>query len=438
MNQTFILVLTAALSLTFHSSLANESAKLQIDSPKSLSVGDTLPDLLVNRLNQADPNAKLSDDGGKAIVLDFWNIWCSSCIKAMPEMAALQREFPKIQVFLITSNTKAQVEKLKTHNQIVKNVTLPFVTDDTVFSKYFPMVTYPTHVWIDSNHVIRQITNGYNTTASSIQSWLNGRSPSLVIKKEQTDFDLSAPLWGEGNGRQRDRIKFYSLITSKIDYRLQTGYSKTDSLTGKLVWLHLINYSIYNLYRNAFCMQYNIPLLHFNKRCILLSKQVEKIREPIDLSSEDEWSQKNTWCYEILVPVEKSAQLTEVMLQDLDRYFNLKSRCVNINRKCIVVRTISSPNVKRPNTENPEQIQKHHSTDIIIRNQSIRKTLLPELQYLLPDKFLVDETGPDSRATIILPAAKNNLPVLKRTLRQYGLDLIERTRTITFLQIMDQ
>jgi thiol-disulfide isomerase/thioredoxin len=49
-----------------------------------------------------DPNIKkLADLRGRVVVLDFWATWCGPCIKSIPEVVALQKEFSSFPVTIL-------------------------------------------------------------------------------------------------------------------------------------------------------------------------------------------------------------------------------------------------------------------------------------------------------------------------------------------------
>ena len=118
-------------------------------------IGDRVPELpLKNILNYKDSVANLSSFGDKLIILDFWNIHCTSCIHMFPLEDSLQAMFPNdVQFILITSDKKEQVDRFLTkYNGMQKKpLSLPVITNDRVLSRLFRFTYIPHYVWLAPN-----------------------------------------------------------------------------------------------------------------------------------------------------------------------------------------------------------------------------------------------------------------------------------------------
>src|SRR5687767_8670432 len=88
---------------------------------KQLNIGDTVPDVAFKIIrNHSSNSGKLSDFKNKFIILDFWNIYCKSCIEAFPHLQDLQNKFKEdLQIILITDNNSNQVN---TRSQTATNL----------------------------------------------------------------------------------------------------------------------------------------------------------------------------------------------------------------------------------------------------------------------------------------------------------------------------
>lgn len=71
--------------------------------------------------------AVLEANKGKTMVIDVWASWCSDCIKGMPKVEALQKEFPKASyVFLSLDKTQDAWKKgIKKYNIQGQNYFMP-------------------------------------------------------------------------------------------------------------------------------------------------------------------------------------------------------------------------------------------------------------------------------------------------------------------------
>ncbi|HEY0676657.1 MAG TPA: TlpA disulfide reductase family protein, partial [Chitinophagaceae bacterium] len=58
-----------------------------------VKLGDPVPDIEFPITNLKNPTAKFSDFRGKLVIIDFWGVECTSCIKVLPEIDSLERVY---------------------------------------------------------------------------------------------------------------------------------------------------------------------------------------------------------------------------------------------------------------------------------------------------------------------------------------------------------
>lgn len=130
----------------------------QLNEIRAFTIGERIPDLpLLNLVNYDDCALSLSSFGDKIIILDFWNIYCTSCIRMFPLEDSLQAMFPDdVQFILITGDSKERVGGFlsKYNSTHEKRLSLPVVTSDSAFSKLFRFSYIPHYVWIAPNGLI--------------------------------------------------------------------------------------------------------------------------------------------------------------------------------------------------------------------------------------------------------------------------------------------
>lgn len=75
---------------------ATKSEPVAEEKPVSpaLTVGSPAPTLKVGRFLKGEPVT--SFEPGKIYVIEFWATWCGPCIKAMPHISELQKQFPDV------------------------------------------------------------------------------------------------------------------------------------------------------------------------------------------------------------------------------------------------------------------------------------------------------------------------------------------------------
>ena len=143
----------------------------EMPSQPALYLENIVPDLTIHQLlNYKDTCASLSNFRGKLIILDFWSVYCKTCIKALPKLDSLQKEFEgKIQILLIThpSGNNFGIASMKqTFARWAKAGLyiphLPVATSgNESLIELFPHEYIPHYVWIDSRGKLCAIT-GYN------------------------------------------------------------------------------------------------------------------------------------------------------------------------------------------------------------------------------------------------------------------------------------
>jgi thiol-disulfide isomerase/thioredoxin len=397
-----------------------------------------MPDLeLKNLVNYKTGSARISDFKGKLLILDFWGIRCTSCIEAMPKMEALQKQFgTKIQILMVTKNSEAEVEKLKKRIDVVRNLWLPMYNHDSIISRLFRFETVPTHVWIDEKGVVQQITDGWETTAQRIEQHLKGEKVHLALKEDSKDFDPSVPLWLEGGGRQVKHIKYYSFFTERLTDSRTTIHGGMRDSSGNLVGLFARNTSVIGLFQMAFNGAGQEWPYQYRSRVLLEFPGSENYLKPEGPEKVDDWCNKNLYCYELSLPKEKLDRRYDVMKQDLERFFGLRGSIEKRKVKCLVL--------KRTTTED---LIKSKSKDFVLELHPLHTSLragnyaweqvFRQLQFVYwssPFPFL-DETNYKGNVDIGLNGDLSQVPVLRRELNKYGLDLVEEERELDMLVI---
>lgn len=71
-----------------------------------------------------DIQSKISEQSGKVVVVDLWSTSCLPCVRELPKLADLQRQFPKSVVCLSVSvdYTGAQEETPESHREQVMKI----------------------------------------------------------------------------------------------------------------------------------------------------------------------------------------------------------------------------------------------------------------------------------------------------------------------------
>lgn len=108
------------------------AAKVEKVEHALLKVGEAVPTLEAKMLDGTTFN--IADHKGKVIVLDFWGLWCPSCVELLPTIREAHQEFTDKGVEVIGVNTdelsgEELSEKLKK-----ADITWPQITLGTIDS----------------------------------------------------------------------------------------------------------------------------------------------------------------------------------------------------------------------------------------------------------------------------------------------------------------
>jgi len=403
-----------------------------------LQIGDRFP--VVKNCQFFDRN-KIHEFGftnKKLLILDFWTTYCATCIEKMPEMEALQKQFKDdIDIVLVTSNKKSEIEKLFTRiKRPLPN--LPMIINDTSLCQLFPHQSVPHHVWIDSSAVVKYISYGYSTNRQNIQAVINGENIKMALKQEITDFDRSKPLWLEGKGRLSHHLKYYSLLMEQIDELGSSSASeKTDSIE-KIAELKIINTSILSLYRIAANKSVTGGLFNHNNRVLLEVANPEKLIRPANPALLDSWRRNNIHTYEASVPLSCSNDVYEILMADLNKLFPYTGKIEKQKMKCLVIVRIDTAN--NTLSSGGEPMRRYMGNRLFIRNMSFQSSVVDGLIYANRDMPtpIIDDSHFTGNIDIEFDSPLDDISKVKECLKNYGFDLAEREIEIDMLVIRDR
>ena len=411
----------------------------QINKIKPLAIGDTLPNIPITFFEASTLKTSSTNSlQRKLILLDFWNIWCGSCIAAMPKMDALQKQFgDEVQVILVTKNKVEEVDKLFGRIKVPKPE-LPRILEDTMFNQLFPHTGEPLHVWIDENKVVRHITDGLNASTNNFSQFLKGVPLSFPLRSELVNFDPSRSLLAEAAGRLSYYAKHYSLFFQGLSDVTDLNYwsVKKDSSENSISF-RCINRSALSLFGLAYNKEiygFDVNLFDRDKNNRILSSL--SLHPTYDSTLVNEWNAKNLYSYELKMENVTENQFYEAMREDLKKYLPFEVKIERRKTKCLVL--VKNNKVLIRETEHPNLPSKAEFTKegFCMINASISSLLKPLLyinhMIVLP---ILDETGYEKCVDMCLPSKLFDLPKLRASLYNYGFNLIEAEREIKMLVI---
>lgn len=179
MKKTKIFVL-ALLCQIFNAQAQNAEQHIA-----ALKVGDKVPASFwmhtVKTMNQRGEVSllPLSNLKGKAILVDFWAVWCGSCILKFNDVNTLQKEFAD-SLTILPVNTLSTRDKQERMLRVMSGEAYPkiqlqppSVIEDQIITQYFPHLGIPYYVWIDKQGRVKAITQAFLLNKANIKALIN-------------------------------------------------------------------------------------------------------------------------------------------------------------------------------------------------------------------------------------------------------------------------
>ncbi len=146
-----------------------EPATNDKNAPPALTVGSPAPALKVGRYLKGEP--VMSFEPGKIYVIEFWATWCRPCIKAMPHISELQKQFPDVTFIGVNiwEDEVSEAEEIvkKMDSQLEYRIAVDEVSDGNpengamsrTWLKAAEISTLPSAIIVDGHGRIADITH---------------------------------------------------------------------------------------------------------------------------------------------------------------------------------------------------------------------------------------------------------------------------------------
>lgn len=190
---------------------------------KGYAVGDVAQNFNLKKvLNHTQPTATFNSIKNKITIVDFFGTWCVPCIRALPQLAQLQQQYPNdVKVLLISNEGE---EKLKKFIAARNGFLFPVAVDeDNAVTNLFMPPAYPYTVVLNENGKVLAITEAAAINDATIKSWLSGTinaAPTTAQQTTNTNTKVST------NNKKNDNSTVQ--LAQDFVYAAKTG----DDLTG--------------------------------------------------------------------------------------------------------------------------------------------------------------------------------------------------------------
>jgi thiol-disulfide isomerase/thioredoxin len=379
-------------------------------SLKSLTVGDPVPNVHFDYLmNYPSSNADLSSFRGKLVILDFFATWCTSCIREVPHLEQLQKQFrDKVQVLMVTSEGEEIIRNAQNRIRKLGASQLPIIYNDSTLRKLFPHSTVPHEVWIDPSGVVAGITDGKDVNSENITAILKGEKPPMALKSDPGRYDPSQPFFV--HDKIAEQVKYSSSLTGYIPALRSVIGRRT---AGQTVRNYYINQPVLDLYRIA---------TGFPKNRIITENTVRAVSK-----------QQPKFCYEQVCPVEEqTGKIKESMLKDLNSYSGFIAR---VEKRLLPCWLLTAKRPLPPSIKSISAVGSDPNNDSIWYYNKPVPAILKEMNSNdLP--IIVDGTDIHYNIDLVLPGnATQSIEKLKSALSSKGLELRTVERDLEVLVI---
>lgn len=421
---------------------------------KPLKIGDTVPQIVFNNMiNYGTKTAKFSDFRGKAIILDFWAIWCVPCIASFPKLEKFQKTFnDELKILLLSRHDENGIRSFYRN----KALSLPTVfyekAKDSIIYKLFPHYEIPHYVWISKANRIYAITDGSELSESNIKRFLDEKPSGLITKNDSIKYGdfTGVPLdsivrdkYGTNKISINKGIVFQSMFL-KYDKRLST-VELNGAGEEEHKYLSLQNLPI------SIIMQYALGYRSSkdNWRFYLDFKDTALYIPPNNISSaeREKWNEKQRFTYRIIVNRRDSSAIRRTMRRDLKYTFGLHSYEKKIKVPYLVLQTIGNTEILTPKSTDTSHFA-YNIYNITLKNRPIEELITGLRRYHVGYEFKLKQ----QRSILIKNHTniKGNIDInikninitdfdeLNRQLRKIGLELKKKIGKIPMIVITDR
>ncbi|MFD2904864.1 TlpA family protein disulfide reductase [Sphingobacterium anhuiense] len=396
-----------------------------------LKIGDQVPDILIdNIINNDKRSIRTSDYKDKLLVLDFWDIYCGTCIASMPKLDSLQKVFgDQIKLLSVTWQPEEMITKFFKTNRFLTEHKPPVnrasVVDDRALRTYFRYETNPHVVWIYKGKVVA-ITGGEYITAGNIQTLLHGKQVDWILKTERFDttipFVTVNPLWQEG----ADSPDFgYSVLAGQAtSVPSLGGINYIQDKVHNQSRIAIYNQSIFDTYQ---MLLYNtkpdeITYSLHPARVALEVKNPSRYLYKEEYGEQTDWNKKNLLNYEMVKSgTVKQTEMSKLALEDLNTRLKINGRYEMRKVKCLVFVKTDKPIMDTLAVESG--------------GKPIEGLVIMRLDMTHKYPPAINETGFDGG--LRMEPDDGTIAGLRKEIQRHGLDLIEAEREIEVLVISD-
>lgn len=405
--------------------------QLNAQTFKSMSVGDSLPDFKVSKiLRWNKENVRTSDFNDRLLIIDIWATHCGSCVEAMSHLQSLQKYYgEKIMILPVTYQAAGEVSAFMQNNRYFRDISLPSVVEDKIFSQLFPHRSIAHEIWVYKGKIIGITLSSY-VDKVHIDDVLAGRKANLPLKYDFYEFDPGKLLFNIGTAQiGRENIETTYTFISGFKQRVNSdgvfaGSDLTRDKDMKTIRFYYINESIFYLYQILFNKiseeERGTPILLPLNNVSWEVADRSKYRYQPELGIKYDWTASNAICFESvqLDTGQSNIEVYRRIIGDLNRMLGLNVHWEKRKQKVYIAR-----NRKKSGTI--KYIVDEKRPFIFVWE------LLSLWNHIEDRPYLVDETvGLRDKKINFDDGEEKNISVMKDKLDLCGIELTQEDRVI--------
>jgi len=400
---------------------------------QTLQIGDMVPEIEFNNSWNNNMNKiNLRKLNKQLVIIHFWDTRCKGCWDAMTKIDTLQKKYNESIRFVLVS--KQPEKEITSFFSTVKKIKPPkdviILTGDTVLGKLFPYETVPHQVWLEKGKKVIAITANSNTNVKTIESYLNTATINLPVKKKDTRYNWEVPALTHFYNKNKAAFTTFSYLVPAVDSiypEYAVFYSDKDNTKPTRLIIHKypiaeLLITAFNENRNKYAIKHGNVLLNLKNKDIYLA--------PEDEAEWSNWNKHNLYLYDVQIPANSTANLFDIMKEDIRRAFSLKTSIIKQEKQCMELRLIDNgTRLVTKGGKTSVYSPKTNADSMLVLNNVPFAAFTSRIQSILRKQnihFFVDATGYTGNVDISFHASLFNafdMNLLLDDIGKYGLEL---------------
>jgi thiol-disulfide isomerase/thioredoxin len=128
------------------------------DTPQMRMIGQGAPEFDLMKIDGTP--FKLKENRGKILIVDFWATWCGPCIRSIPSLIEISKEYKEARVELVLVNCEEPETRVRPFLERLKSIPTVVLDTDGTVSKQYNVAAIPQTVLIDRDGGIVEVLVG--------------------------------------------------------------------------------------------------------------------------------------------------------------------------------------------------------------------------------------------------------------------------------------